>query len=51
MLRRAGQQTQWFGWRRLTLGLWLAAVYLALLYVAFQWGGGSIPDNILPSAD
>jgi hypothetical protein len=37
--------------KKLTVVLWAAAVYVALLYVALRWGGHGPPENLLPSAD
>jgi hypothetical protein len=37
-------------WRTRTVVLWVVVAYLAVLYVALRWGGGT-PDNIAPSAD
>jgi hypothetical protein len=38
-------------WSRLAPWLWVITAYVALLYTALRWGGGSAPVNILPSAD
>ena len=31
-------------WAHVTIALWIVAAYLALLYVAFRWGGSGPVD-------